>query len=90
MVAMRRRDLIKVVAGSVAAWPLAVRAQQTDRMRRIGMLLNLPESDPQMQVRLGIFRQSLAKLDWLEGRNIHIDYRFSEIPWNWAKFGGRS
>jgi putative ABC transport system substrate-binding protein len=77
MVAMRRRDLIKVVAGSVAAWPLAVRAQQTDRMRRIGMLLNLPESDPQMQVRLGIFRQSLAKLDWLEGRNIHIDYRFS-------------
>jgi putative tryptophan/tyrosine transport system substrate-binding protein len=61
MVAMRRRDLIKVVAGSVAAWPLAVRAQQTDRMRRIGMRLNLPEGDPQMQVRLGIFRQGPCK-----------------------------
>jgi putative tryptophan/tyrosine transport system substrate-binding protein len=73
---MKRREFIAIAGGAVA-WPLAVRAQQADRMRRIGVLVNLPEGDPQTQARLGIFRQSLAKLDWLEGRNIHIDYRFS-------------
>jgi len=74
--AVRRRDFIKSI-GSAAAWPLAARAQQTDRMRRIGMLLNLPESDPALQARLGVFRQSLATLDWSEGRNVRIDCRFS-------------
>ena len=74
---MRRRDLIAALCGVAVAWPLAVRAQQADRMRRIGVLLNLAEGDPQTQARLGIFRQSLAKLDWLEDRNIHIDCRFS-------------
>jgi ABC-type uncharacterized transport system substrate-binding protein len=74
---MRRRDFITLACSSAAAWPLAALAQQADRVRRIGVLVNLPEGDPQTQARLGIFRQSLAKLDWLEGRNIHIDYRFS-------------
>jgi putative tryptophan/tyrosine transport system substrate-binding protein len=58
-------------------WPIAARGQQAERMRRIGVLVNLPEGDQQTRARLGILRQSLAKLDWLEGRNIHIDYRFS-------------
>jgi putative tryptophan/tyrosine transport system substrate-binding protein len=74
---MRRRDFITFVGGAAAAWPVVARAQQGERMRRIGVLLNLSEGDPQTQARLGIFRQSLAKLDWLEDRNIHIDCRFS-------------
>jgi putative ABC transport system substrate-binding protein len=74
---MRRRDFITFVGGAAAAWPVVARAQQGERMQRIGVLLNLSEGDPQTQARLGIFRQSLAKLDWLEDRNIHIDCRFS-------------
>jgi putative ABC transport system substrate-binding protein len=73
----RRREFITFVGGAAAAWPVVARAQQGERMRRIGVLLNLSEGDPQTQARLGIFRQSLAKLDWLEDRNIHIDCRFS-------------
>ena len=73
---IRRREFIALLGGA-AAWPLPVGAQQADRVRRIGVLTNLPESDPQTRARLGVFRQELAKFDWLEGRNIRIDYRFS-------------
>ena len=73
---MRRRDFITLVGGGVAAWPLTPRAQP-ERMRRIGVLVNLPQGDPQTQARLDAFRQSLAKLGWSEGRNIRVDYRFS-------------
>ena len=72
---MRRREFIKVVAGSAAtAWPLAVRAQQSDRVRRIGLLTPLAESDPEGQARLDALRQGLEKLGWIEGRNFEIDY----------------
>jgi putative tryptophan/tyrosine transport system substrate-binding protein len=76
-ISIGRRQFISVLGGA-AVCPLTARAQQQpDRMRRIGVLVNLPESDPQMQARLGVFRQTLAKLDWLEDRNVRIDYRFS-------------
>ena len=73
---MRRREFIKVVAGSAAtAWPLAVRAQQSDRVRRIGLLTSLAESDPEGQARLHALRQGLEKLGWIEGRNFEVDYQ---------------
>jgi putative tryptophan/tyrosine transport system substrate-binding protein len=70
---MRRREFIALIGGA-AAWPLAVRAQQP---RRVGVLVNNVETDPEVQGQLAAFRQSLGQLGWLEGRNIHIELRFS-------------
>ena len=73
---MRRREFITLLGGAVAAWPLAAHAQQQDRMRRIGVLSNLPENDPQMKVRLLAFLQGLEKRGWSQGRNVQIERRF--------------
>jgi putative ABC transport system substrate-binding protein len=74
---LKRRTFI-VLLGGAAAWPLAVRAQQADHTRRIGLLLGATEeNDPLTQARITAFRQGLAALGWSEGRNIHIDYRFA-------------
>ena len=73
---MRRREFITLLGGS-ATWPLAARAQQRERMRRIGVLVGLAENDPEMKERLAGFRQGLEKLGWLEGGNVRIDYRFA-------------
>ena len=74
---MRRRKFITLLGGAAAALPLAARAQQPDRMRRIGVLMAFEEDDPQAQARLGAFRQGLEKRGWSEARNVRIDYRFS-------------
>ena len=74
---MRRRQFITLLVGATAAWPLAARAQQTERIRRIGFLHGLAESDPEAQARISAFREGLAALGWIEGRNISIDYRFA-------------
>ena len=71
---MRRRDFIALLGGAVAAWPLAVRAQQTERMRRIGVVLAYAESDPEAQTRVIAFRQALEGLGWIEGRNVAMEY----------------
>jgi putative tryptophan/tyrosine transport system substrate-binding protein len=73
---MRRRDFIKVVAGSVAAWPLGTRAQPDDRKRRIGYLSPVAESDPENQNWVREFTQRLHELGWTGGRNVRIDFRF--------------
>ena len=73
---MRRRDFIKVVAGSVAAWPLGTRAQPDDRKRRIGYLSPVAESDPENQSWVREFTQRLHELGWTDGRNVRIDFRF--------------
>jgi putative ABC transport system substrate-binding protein len=73
--AMRRRDFISFL-GAAASWPLAARAQQAERMRRIGVLLNLAENDPETKVRLNAFLQALQELGWSEGKNLQIDYRW--------------
>ena len=74
---MRRREFITLLGGAAAAWPLAARAQQPDRMRRIGVLAPLAEDDPEMTARLAGFRQGLEKRGWSEGRNVRIDNRFA-------------
>jgi putative tryptophan/tyrosine transport system substrate-binding protein len=74
---MRRRDFIKVIAGSAAAWPLAVTAQQPERMRRIGVLMHLAADDPEGQARIGAFLQGLQEWGWAVGRNVRIEYRWA-------------
>src|SRR5215475_1478660 len=71
----KRREVITLLGGA-AAWPLAARAQQTERVRRIGVLTAANEHDPETQLRMGAFREGLEKLGWAEGRNLHIDYRW--------------
>jgi putative ABC transport system substrate-binding protein len=76
---MRRRDFIKVIGGGAAAWPLVVRAQQPDRIRRIGVLSGGPATDdPDNQARWVTLTQALQQLGWIEGRNLQIDYRLTE------------
>jgi putative tryptophan/tyrosine transport system substrate-binding protein len=73
---MRRREFIAAVGGA-AAWPLAARAQQPERMRRIGVLLNATADDPEYQARLGALLQGLQQLGWSIGRNVRIDTRWA-------------
>jgi putative tryptophan/tyrosine transport system substrate-binding protein len=73
---MRRREFITLISGA-AAWPLGARAQQADRMRRIGVVMGYAESDPNAQVQVTAFRQQLQKLGWIEGTNIRIDLRYA-------------
>jgi putative tryptophan/tyrosine transport system substrate-binding protein len=72
---MRRREFITVLGGA-AAWPLTVTSQQPDRVRRIGVLISIAESDPMGQVRLAAFREGLSKLGWTDGINIRIEPRW--------------
>jgi putative ABC transport system substrate-binding protein len=73
---MRRREFIGLVGGA-AAWPLVARAQQGERIRRVGLLTGLAQDDPEAQARIKAFQQRLQKLGWTEGRNVHIDYRWT-------------
>jgi putative tryptophan/tyrosine transport system substrate-binding protein len=73
---MNRREFITLLGGAVA-WPLAARAQQPERMRRIGVLAGDAEDDPEMKARLAAFREGLERSGWSEGRNVRIDYRFA-------------
>ncbi len=75
---MRRRDFVSLI-GSVAVWPLALRAQQPERVRRVGVLMAHAESDPEFQQYLATFRQELQKLGWTDGRNIQIDSRWGAL-----------
>jgi putative ABC transport system substrate-binding protein len=76
---MRRREFIGLIGGAVAC-PQALRAQQPERVRRIGVLMGTEENEPEGQSRIAAFRQGLRELGWMEGRNIHIDYRWSSGP----------
>jgi putative ABC transport system substrate-binding protein len=74
---MRRRDFIKVVGGAAAAWPLVARAQQPDRMRRIGVLMDQAQDDTDSSPRTAAFLRGLQQLGWTDGRNVRIDTRWS-------------
>ena len=72
---MKRREFIALSAAAVA-WPLAARAQQTDRMRRIGVLMGVAD-DTEGQARVKALQKGLLELGWIEGRNVRIDYRWT-------------
>jgi putative ABC transport system substrate-binding protein len=74
---LKRREFITLLGGAAAAWPLAVRAQQPERMRRIGVLTNLAADDPEQSRRLTAFVQGLQELGWTDGRNLRIDTRWA-------------
>src|SRR6516165_8270952 len=72
---IRRRDFITLLGGATA-WPLAARAQQSDRVRRIGVLMPFDENDPEGKRRLSAFTEALADLGWTDGRNVRMDLRW--------------
>jgi putative ABC transport system substrate-binding protein len=78
---MRRRDFVTLLGGAAAvpslSWPLTAHAQQPERMRRVGMLINLSESDPEAQAVVAAFLKELQRLGWNDGRNVRIDTRWS-------------
>jgi putative ABC transport system substrate-binding protein len=82
---IRRREFMVALGGAVATCPLGARAQQADRMRRVGLLMGYPEGDPEGQANLTAFRQGLQKLGWTEGRNIRIDIRWGGADPNKAR-----
>jgi ABC-type uncharacterized transport system substrate-binding protein len=78
-VQMKRREFITLLGGAAAAaWPLAARAQQGGRMRRIGVLMQLAEGDPESRMQVAAFLQSLSELGWAVGRNLRLDTRWGE------------
>lgn len=84
---MRRREFIILLSSAAAAWPLVARAQQPDRMRRIGVLLGRAAADdPDIQGRTGALTQALQQLGWIEGRNLRIDYRSGTSNADRARF----
>jgi ABC-type uncharacterized transport system substrate-binding protein len=74
---MQRREFITLFGVAAVAWPLAARAQQADRMRRVGVLVNRVADDAEEQARLAAFLQGLQELGWTDGRNVRIDYRWA-------------
>src|SRR5258708_39930467 len=72
---MRPREFISLIGGAVG-WPLAARAQQPERMRRIAVLLQTAEGDPQARIEVAAFLRGLQELGWSEGRNVRIDTRW--------------
>ena len=72
-----RRKFITLLGGAAAAWPLAAGAQQPDQVHRIGVLMSVPENDPEAQAWLGTFSEGLQQLGWTAGRNVRLDYRWA-------------
>jgi len=76
-VTIGRRELLAALGGAAVAWPLAARAQQRERVRRIGVLMGVTADDPEGQARITAFAQGLQQLGWTVGRNLRIDYRWA-------------
>jgi putative tryptophan/tyrosine transport system substrate-binding protein len=76
---MKRRQFITLLGSAVAAWPVAARAQQGERMRRVGVLMNLPADDPEAQLYMAAFQQGLQDAGWSVGRNLRIDHRWGPL-----------
>src|SRR6478735_4392480 len=75
--AVRRREFMTLLGGAAATWPLAARAQPSERMRRIGVLMYWTEDDAEGQARLAAFAQALKQLGWSDGRNVRLDTRWA-------------
>jgi putative tryptophan/tyrosine transport system substrate-binding protein len=74
---MHRRKFITLLGGAAAAWPRAARAEKSDRVRRVGVIMGFAQNDEVWQAYLATFRQGLQELGWSNGRNIRFDYRFT-------------
>ena len=74
---MKRREFITLLGGAAVAWPLAAQAQQTDRVRRVGVLMGYGEADPEAKALLSEFTQGLSELGWTDGRNLRVDVRWA-------------
>ncbi len=85
---MKRRSFITLLGGAAAAWPLVARAQQAERMRRIGVLMNTAADDPEGQARLGAFVQRLQEFGWTDGRNVRIDTRWGTDAGSTRRYAG--
>jgi putative ABC transport system substrate-binding protein len=77
---MRRREFITLVGGAAAAWPVATRAQQAERVRRVGVLMAAAADDPEYQARIVAFLQRLQELGWADGSNVQVDTRWATDP----------
>jgi putative tryptophan/tyrosine transport system substrate-binding protein len=75
-IGIKRRDFIKLLSGTAATWPFAAHAQQSDRVRRVGVLIGIA-NDAESRARIAAFEQGLEKLGWQAGRNLQIEYRFA-------------
>jgi ABC-type uncharacterized transport system substrate-binding protein len=75
---VKRRQFITLLGGAAAAWPLAARGQQAERVRRVGVLMAVAESDADVRSGVALFQQRLQELGWNDGRNIRIDYRWGD------------
>jgi putative ABC transport system substrate-binding protein len=73
---MRRREFITLI-GAATTWPLALRAQQSERLRRVSVLLGVPENDPETKSRVRAFRLGMRDAGWIEGRNVQIEFRYA-------------
>jgi ABC-type uncharacterized transport system substrate-binding protein len=73
---MKRREFITLLGGAAAGWPLAAQAQQPERMRRVGVLMNLTADDPEASARVTVFAQGLQQLGWTAGHNVRIETRW--------------
>jgi putative tryptophan/tyrosine transport system substrate-binding protein len=76
MLGIRRREFITALGSAAVAWPRVARAQQGDRVRRIGVLVPNDENEPVFKTRLSAFTQALADLGWIDGRNVRMDLRW--------------
>ena len=76
MLGIRRREFITALGSAAVAWPTLARAQQGDRVRRIGVLMSGVENDPESKRRVSAFTQALAGLGWTDGRNVRMDLRW--------------
>ncbi len=83
---MRRREFTRLLGGATVAWSVAAYAQQTERLRRIGVLTSAAESDQEGQSSIAAFREGLRKLGWVEGRNSEIDIRWAAADWTCPGF----
>ena len=82
-----RREFITLLGGAAATWPLAARGQQGERVRRIGVLINMAADDPEGHARITAFAQGLQEAGWTTGRNVRIDYRWGGAVRGWRRPG---
>jgi putative tryptophan/tyrosine transport system substrate-binding protein len=82
---VNRRDLIALLGSTAVSWPLGARAQQQERIRRIGVLMNTAADEPEAQARLAAFMQELQELGWTVGRNLRVEYRWTPVPGDLAR-----